>query len=41
MHIAVAREINDLLLPNLKLLRDALDAKAKEVNFYKKVRDES
>lgn len=30
MHIAVAREINDLLLPNLKLLRDALDAKAKE-----------
>lgn len=33
MHIAVAREINDLLIPNLKLLRDALDAKAKEVKF--------
>lgn len=34
MHIAVAREINDLLLPNLQLLRDALDAKAKEVTFF-------
>lgn len=31
MHIAVAREIDSLLLPNLKLLRNALDAKAKEV----------
>ncbi|KAK6642246.1 hypothetical protein RUM44_013969 [Polyplax serrata] len=30
MHIAVAMEINSLLLPNMKLLRDAMDAKAKE-----------
>ncbi|EEB13244.1 fumarate hydratase, putative [Pediculus humanus corporis] len=30
MHIAVAMEINSLLLPNLKLLRDAMDCKAKE-----------
>lgn len=30
MHIAVACEINSILLPNLKLLHDALDTKAKE-----------
>uniref|UniRef100_A0A646QHX9 fumarate hydratase n=1 Tax=Hemiscolopendra marginata TaxID=943146 RepID=A0A646QHX9_9MYRI len=30
MHIAVSLEINKLLLPNLKKLHDALDAKAKE-----------
>lgn len=30
MHIAVAMEINNRLLPDLKLLHDALDAKAKE-----------
>uniref|UniRef100_A0A1B6DEC2 fumarate hydratase n=1 Tax=Clastoptera arizonana TaxID=38151 RepID=A0A1B6DEC2_9HEMI len=30
MHIAVACEINRILIPNLQLLHDALDAKAKE-----------
>lgn len=30
MHVAVALEVNNRLLPALKLLRDALDAKAKE-----------
>lgn len=30
MHIAVAQELNQTLLPNLKLLRDSLDNKAKE-----------
>lgn len=30
MHIAVAQEIDQTLLPNLKLLRDSLDSKAKE-----------
>lgn len=29
MHIAVAVEINRILLPNLKKLHDAMDAKAK------------
>ena len=30
MHIAVAVEINNTLLPGLQALHDALDAKAKE-----------
>lgn len=36
MHIAVAMEINSLLLPNMNLLRDAMDAKAKEVHSVNK-----
>lgn len=30
MHIAVAVEVNTLLLPKLQALHDAIDAKAKE-----------
>lgn len=43
MHIAVAMEINSLLLPNMVILRNAMNDKAKEVtceliNFYKNIK---
>ncbi|KAL0266627.1 UNVERIFIED_CONTAM: hypothetical protein PYX00_009119 [Menopon gallinae] len=37
MHIAVAREINSLLLPNLTMLKDAMAAKAKEFESIIKI----
>ena len=37
MHISVAREIHATLLPNLKLLRDTLKAKADEFSDIVKI----
>ena len=37
MHISVAREIHGTLLPNLKLLRDTLKAKADEFSDIVKI----
>lgn len=37
MHVAVGLEVNNRLLPALKLLRDALDAKAKEFESIIKI----
>lgn len=37
MHIAVAMEINNLLLPSLKHLHDELDKKAKEFSGIIKI----
>lgn len=37
MHIAVAQEVNTVLLPGMKMLHDALDKKAKEFNDIIKI----